>query len=265
MSIEPDFALTAREFDFVWAHLELGDMPYPIDVPGNGATQSERARLRAETFDGLRDKGFLRDERLDPDLAGLLRVLAAPTVSIDTVGYGAGPIRGLAASDGGQAALAAVSDETVAFAAIRPTSLATSIVALLPPGDAGSGIAISLPRQALRRAVDGGSDDEADDPFDTGDERDILMANGVSDEDATSLIELADRRVRGGQFGVTTVSRPTRLRPGTPTRATTMITWFDTGDGRYLMVHDGAWVSLAPADAGRIAHRIDELLRTSGK
>jgi hypothetical protein len=29
------------------------------------------------------------------------------------------------------------------------------------------------------------------------------------------------------------------------------------------MVHDGAWISLAPADAGRIAHRINELLRTA--
>jgi hypothetical protein len=42
-----------------------------------------------------------------------------------------------------------------------------------------------------------------------------------------------------------------------------MITWFDTSTGRYLMVHDGAWLSIAPAGADRIARRIDELLRAA--
>jgi hypothetical protein len=259
MSIKTDFVLSTREFDFVWSHLELGRMPYPVDVPSIGATMKERATLRAETFDGLRDKGLLRGERLDPDLADLLRVLAAPSVSVDTVGFGDGPIRGLAASDGSKATLVALYGDTLSFASIRPTALATSIVEVLPPGDAGSRPAISLPHQALQKAVDG----DDDDPFGDGTERDILISNGVSDEDATTLVELADRRIGGGQFGLTTVSRPTRTRPGARTRSKTMITWFDTGEGRYLMVHDGDWISLAPADAGRIAHRINELLRTA--
>src|SRR5206468_234754 len=105
--------------------------------------------------------------------------------------------------------------------------------------------------------------EDEDDPFGGGDERDILMASGMSDEDATTLIELAERRTRGGQFGVTTTGRSTRLSQGSRIRAKTMITWFDTGDGRYLTVHDGAWISLAPADDARIAHRIDELIRKS--
>lgn len=256
----PDFELTAREFDFVWSHLGLAEMPYPVDVPSNGATVEERARLRAETFESLRFKGILHDgERVTPGLVDLLRVLAEPVTSVDTVGYGEGPIRGLAASDGTTGALVSLVDGVLAFAAIRPTALATSIVEVLPPGQAGSGMAFRVPRQALHKAASG---EDEDDPFGGGDERDILMANGVNDEDATKLVELADRRVRGGQFGVTRTGRATRLRQGTRTRAKTMITWFDTGDGRYLMVQDGAWVSLAPADGTRIAHRIDELLRT---
>jgi hypothetical protein len=259
MTIKTDFALSTREFDFLWAHLGLGRMPYPVDVPSAGTTIQERARLREQTFEGLRDKGLLRDERLEPDLADLLRVLAAPTVSVDTVGFGDGPLRGLVASDGSRAALVALYGDTLSFAEIRPTALATSIVDVLPPGDAGSRPAISLPYQALQKAVNG----DDDDPFGDGDERDILISNGLSDEDATTLVELADRRVRGGQFGVTTLRPPTRTRPGARTRSKTMVTWFDTADGRYLMVHDGAWISLAPADAGRIAHRINELLRTA--
>jgi EspG family len=259
MTIKTDFVLSTREFDFVWAQLELGRMPYPVDVPSIGATMEERGRLRAETFDGLRDKGLLRGDRLDPDLSDLLKVLAAPSVSVDTVGYDEGPIRGLAASDGSQAALVALHGDALSFAAIRPTSLAASIVEVLPPGEAGSGPAISVPHQAMQKAVNG----DDDDPFGDGDERDILISNGVSEDHATKLIELADRRVRGGQFGITTVSKATRIRAGARTRSKTMITWFDTSDGRYLMVHDGTWLSLAPADAGRIAHRINELLRTT--
>jgi hypothetical protein len=255
----PDFELTAREFDFVWSHLDLPDMPYPVDVPSNGTTVEERDRLREETFHALREKGVLRDgDRVRREVADPLRVLAEPKVSVDTVGYGDGPIRGLVASDGSTAVLTSLVDGVLAFASVRPTALATSIVEVLPPGQAGSGVAFRVPQQALRKAASG---EDEDDPFGGGDERDILTANGVSDEDATTLIELADRRVRGGQFGVTTTGRATRLGAGTRTRAKTMITWFDTGEGRYLMVHDGAWLSLVPADGARIAHRIDELLR----
>ncbi|CAM4186583.1 ESX secretion-associated protein EspG [Kibdelosporangium persicum] len=248
----PDFVISARELDFLWEHLELGRMPYPIDVPSNGATMQERDRMRAETLDPLIDRGLLRGQ-----LPDLLRVLASPTMSVDTVGFADGPIRGLAASDGSQAVLATVYDDEVSIAAIRPTALARSIVELLPAGDPGTGNAISVPHQALQRAVDG----ESDDPFGDDDERGILVSNGVNEYDATALLELTERRIRGGQFGVNTTTRATRARAGASTRSKTMVTWFDTATGRYLVVHDGTWVSIAPAGADRIANRIDELLR----
>lgn len=249
-----DFSVSAREFDFLWEHLELGRMPYPIDVPSNGTTMSERDRMRTEALDALADRGLLRGR-----LPELLRVLAAPTVSVDTVGFADGPIRGLAASDGSQGVLATVEDDIVSFTAIRHTSLPRSIVDVLPVGEPGTGSAISVPHQAVQRAIDG----DDDDPFGDDDERSILVRNGVSEHDARELLELANRRVRGGQFGVTTASRATSTRASRRTRSKTMITWFDTGAGRYLMVHDGTWVSIAPAGADRIANRIDELLRAA--
>ena len=33
-------------------------------------------------------------------------------------------------------------------------------------------------------------------------------------------------------------------------------------DGRYLMVNENGWLSLAPTDNERIAHRIDSVLTT---
>lgn len=246
--------MSTREFDFLWEHLELGRMPYPIDVPSNGATMSERNRMRAEAIDALADRGLLRGR-----LPELLQVLAAPTVSVDTVGFADGPIRGLAAANGSQGVLATVDDDTVSVKEIRHTSLPWSIVDVLPAGEASTGNAISVPHQVVQRAIDG----DDDDPFGEDDEHSVLVRHGVSAQDATDLLELADRRVRGGQFGVTTASRATSTRPSRQTRSKTMITWFDTKAGRYLMVHDGAWVSIAPAGADRIANRIDELLRAA--
>ena len=62
--------------------------------------------------------------------------------------------------------------------------------------------------------------------------------------------ELASARVAGGQFGVTHA----RLRSGV------VINWFDTHQGRYLMVRADGWLSLAPAGNDRIATRINAAL-----
>jgi hypothetical protein len=65
--------------------------------------------------------------------------------------------------------------------------------------------------------------------------------------------------IRAGQFGITVrdqQGRSNRL-PG--------IGWFDTAAGRYMNVvrkaGDGeSWLTLTPADGGRIAHRLSEEL-----
>ena len=65
--------------------------------------------------------------------------------------------------------------------------------------------------------------------------------------------------VRAGQFGLTVRDprgRPRRL-PG--------IGWFDNSTGRYMNVMRNAgdgesWVTVTPADNGRISHRLSEEL-----
>ena len=42
--------------------------------------------------------------------------------------------------------------------------------------------------------------------------------------------------------------------------ATAHLLTFDTVQGRYLMVSENGWLSLAPTDNERIAHRIDTVL-----
>jgi hypothetical protein len=40
----------------------------------------------------------------------------------------------------------------------------------------------------------------------------------------------------------------------------TLVSWFDTAEGRYLMVLQDDWLSVAPADNARIEHRLAQVL-----
>ncbi|MEU7531771.1 ESX secretion-associated protein EspG [Saccharothrix sp. NPDC042600] len=251
--IEPEFLLTPVQLDVLWHDLDLGRLPYPLDVPSGGATESERAELKAKV---LAEYG-----EPSPKLTDLLRLLAEHTLSVDAVAHLDRPVRAVAASDGTRAVLAVIDSGKVGLLEIRPTALARSIVEVLPDGTAGPGTALSLRLETLTAAValqqeDG--DDEDDDPWggEELDDRAALQKAGLSREDAALVGELAVNRVAGGQFGVS-VGGGYR-----PTRAGTLITWFDTNQGRYLMVHEDGWLSLAPTDNDRIATRIDKVLTT---
>ncbi|WP_433265057.1 ESX secretion-associated protein EspG [Actinosynnema sp. CS-041913] len=252
--IEPDFLLTPRELDVLWHDQGLGRLPYPLDVPSPGTTGEERARLRAQV---LAEHG-----EPDPRLVDLLHVLADHDLSVDAVAHVDRPVRAVAASNGRRAVLAIIDSGKVGLLEIRPTALARSIVAVLPEGSAGPGTALSLRLEALNTAValqqEQHDDEENDDPWGSGglDEREALRKAGLSREDATVVSELATSRTAGGQFGVS-VGGGHRA-----TRAGVLITWFDTRQGRYLMVHENGWLSLAPSDNDRIATRIASVLST---
>jgi hypothetical protein len=263
----PDFVLTTHDFDLLWSDLGLARMPYPLDVPSVGATTAERERLTEDMYTRLAERGLAAANRIDGQLDELLRVLCHHEVSVDTVGYLGEPIRAVAVTDGRIGVLAMLAAQHISLGQIRPTALAGSIVDLLPAGMPGPGRALSLPYQALQAVanpVDTSHDDiDEDDPYGGGGDDDsneqlALIKAGVSAGDASALIELANNRVAGGQFGVSTQDGgPTRTR-----RAPTLVTWFDTPQGRYLMVREDSWLSLAPTDNERIARRVDSVLST---
>ena len=262
MQLRTGFVLSALEYDLIWSELELGPKRYPLEVPSHGHTMAERAALRAEALPAMVDGGLINDGKVNPDLADLLRLLDDPTTSIDLVGYSQRPMRAVAVAGPENAGLLATLDESgLAVQPIRDTALVSTIIAVLPPLPAGEGQSMSVPLEAMRKAaVEPDPEDFADDPFGSEAElspTDLLVRNGVSGSDAKALSDLADSRVGGGQFGVAVATRPGgRLR-----RAESMVTWFDTPRGRYLMFGEGAWVSLAPAGPDRIAWRIEESLR----
>ncbi|PRY46537.1 ESX secretion-associated protein EspG [Umezawaea tangerina] len=254
--IAPDFLLSPAEFDILWHELELGGRPpYPLDVPSIGTTMEERARLRLDVLEALGRRGLANDARLQD----MLRLLAEHEIAVDAVAHMERPVRAVVASDGGNAVLAVVDEDQIGLVEVRPTSLAKSIVGVLNDGQAGPGSALSLRLETLVHAVALHEDPpENDDPWgdEDLDEKQALQRAGVSGPDAAVISELAENRVAGGQFGV---SRRGGSRYNVQ-RAEVTINWFDTPQGRYLMVRENGWLSLSPTDNERIANRIDSVL-----
>lgn len=251
--IEPEFVLTPRELDVLWHDLGLGRLPYPLDVPNHGSTEEERKRLREEVLASYGEPA--------PRLVALLRLLGDHEVAVDAVAHVDRAVRAVAVSNGERGALAVIDSGSIGVLEIRPTALARSIVEVLPDGSAGPGSALSLRLEALKEAValqEEQPDDDEDDPWGSGelDEREALQKAGLSREDATAVSELAAGRIAGGQFGVSVGAGYRRARAGA------LITWFDTQQGRYLMVNENGWLSLAPTDNDRIATRIASVLST---
>jgi hypothetical protein len=240
-----DYVLSHREFDIVWSEHGFGQVPYPLQVASVGQTMAERDRIRADVHRALADRDLDRGGLVD-----VLTVLANHTVAIDSVGFAGGPLRALVVSDERTAVLAEVTGDQVLLAEIRPTSLTRSIVGLLAHNEPGPGRAVSVPAATVAAAA-ADDDEDNDDPF--ADDRDDLTAltrAGVSEKDAGVLVEMADSRVAGGQFGVSV--RGDRIPP--------LVTWFDTNKGRYLLINDDSWLSFAPADNDRIQQRLETVL-----
>src|SRR2546430_2335123 len=99
--------LSHLEYDLLWADLELGPQPYPLEVRSHGYTMDERDALGGRALRGLAEAGLI-DEAAQPGCGQapehlpaqreLLELLARPVVSVDALIVGEVPLRVLAAA-----------------------------------------------------------------------------------------------------------------------------------------------------------------------
>ncbi len=233
--------LTPVALDFVWESLDAGELPYPLAARSHGETMDHRRLLRNQTFEVLRDQHLMDARgRLSPEIEDWLMLLARGTHSVDAVLEGK---TALAAGDGHRALLATQTDDGLTLTKIDPTSVVSSVVALLPPCARGTEKSITIPAADLTAMAQG------------------RPAGGTA-ADRQVLKALSDQpKLRAGQLAVNT-----RTQMGTRRRSQ-VVSWFDTPSGRYLTYtkkgRDGTdWVTIAPADPATLRHHLGELLTT---
>lgn len=276
--MRPGFTLSELEYDLIWSDLGFAHdlMRYPVHVPSHGVTVAERDGLRADVYKSLQEREILRDGQLDPELIGLLTVLANPTLAVDLVGlaevplravaahgpvgHGAGGAHGTGGHGAGDGVLATIEAGELRLWPIKDGTLVPPLMDLLPENGPGPGRSVSVPLDTLRRVEAG--PDPSDEPLSPwGDDSELddveaLRRLGVAEADAGLVIKLADQRTHSGQFGVSVATRG----GGPMRRAESVVSWFDTPQGRYLLSSDGSWITITPAGSDRLATRINEVI-----
>ncbi|MGW5050560.1 ESX secretion-associated protein EspG [Actinokineospora sp. NPDC004072] len=232
--------------DFLWEALDAGELPYPLQVRSHGDTVDERTALRHRMHAELAARGLIdRYGRVEPHVEDWLGVLARPDVAIDALFLPQLPGKAVAvyaAAAGATGVVATQSGDDLHLRRVRADGLVAEVVALLPAAPRGAEASVSLPA----------------DEFAAIDPR-AVRGLAESDPRAAAARLVGQPNLRGGQFGVT-ARDPNGGRVRGP-----VLSWFDKPNGRYLTStsrgRDGReWVTVAPADAQTVRHRLGQLL-----
>jgi hypothetical protein len=253
VSLPSSVVLSALEFDVLWAGQRFPRRHVVLEVPSPGATHSERAKLEAQAWASLGERGLARGTRADSELSDQLAVLANPKQSVDVWVWTDREIRALAASAGNTALLAVVDGGQVWLIPARPTSYVPAAVSVAGECPAGGGRSVSVPLETLRVAEEQVG----------GDATAMITAlnrRGVALPDAQELAGMFANIEARGQFGAERTLRDGRIR-----RADRVIAFHDTDWGRYLYLvrSEGgraSWVTVTPANNARIVENVEELL-----
>ncbi|HEX2133449.1 MAG TPA: ESX secretion-associated protein EspG [Actinophytocola sp.] len=246
-------ALSALEFDVLWEHLRLGQLPLVVKVPSPGKTFEERARLEAQAWAGLEGRGLGRPVELHPEVEDLLTLLARPDREVDVRAYAGRNIRALAAAVGESAAVAELTDGWVTLRRASAAGLPGAALRSLTSEPAGPGQSITLRTTDFEAAASAGGGTQ--EGF-----HKALLAEGVRPDDAAALTEMIKDVVGMGNFGAAARDKLGRRR-----RAERVVSFFDTEDGRYVQIRrpapDGTlWTTISPADGRKLTHHVEELL-----
>jgi hypothetical protein len=245
--------LSTLEFDVLWEHLGLGEMPLVLMVPSPGRTRGERAVLVDRAWRSLADRGLGRPSGVDPEVDRLLRLLARPGQEIDgRLWIRLRSQRLLVGGSGADAVFATLADDQLSMRPAAASGLAREALSVLPTGPAGPGESVTLPSADLEAAAAHSATPEE---FERQ-----LVARGVRAQDAIALRTMVTKARRQGQFGASA-----RDRWGRRVRAQRVISFFDNPKGRYLQLRRTApsgetWSTISPADHRLLLGQLDELL-----
>jgi hypothetical protein len=245
--------LSELEFDVLWEHLRLAEMPLAIKVASPGKTHLEREVVTKTVWDSLADRGLIGGAHgVDQQLVDLLTRLDRADYELDARLWLDGGVRALIAAKGSGAVVARLADGQLTLRPVEVEALPRAALALLPELPAGPGYSITVPSAEL---------DAAAAEAETADELGwMLRDHGVSPEEADELAAMVGNVRRRGQFGAAA-----RDRWGRRHRPDRVVGFFDTPRGRYVQLRRAksggvAWSTIAPADDRRLGQHIADLL-----
>lgn len=250
------YTLSLPAVDVLAQTLDVNLRQFPFEIPYFGEYQADRKRIAEEVFLDLHRQGLISGGDIDPGLTRALRTLSEYVITVGVMGTvdTSRTIYARAAAAGETGVLAVKEGDTVRVELIRPTSLAVTLVGLLPDLESGPGQSVTI-------TLPGARDDT--DPVDimapvqysrTGDQLQVRLAESY----------LARPRTGTGLFTVSGRDR----RTGLETKGG-HVTWIDTDAGRYLAVvrppgEDGqVRGTFSPADAARLTQQLAELIEAA--
>lgn len=249
---EPIF-LSALEFDVLWEHLQLGQMPLVVKVPSLGKTFEERATLEEQAWSDLERRGLGRPVAVHPEIEHLMRLLSRPEREVDARAFVDRGIRLIVGAVGNQAAVAVLSDDGLSLRRASASGLAAAAVGLLPSRQAGPGQSVSLRSEDFEAAANGAGGTQ--EGFHAA-----LISRGVRSDDADALTKMINDVSGTGNFGAAV-----RDRLGRRQRAERVVSFFDTDAGRYVQIRrpssDGnLWTTISPADTRKLVQHVEQML-----
>jgi hypothetical protein len=245
--------LSELEFDVLWEHLRLAEMPLAIKVASPGKTHVERDDVTKTVWDSLAERGLVGGALgIDQGLVDLLGLLDGADYELDARLWLDGGVRALIAAKGPDAVLARLADGRLTLDPVDIAALPRAALSLLPELPAGPGRSITVPSAELDAAAA-----EAETAAELGW---ILRDHGLSPDEADELAAMVGNVRRRGQFGAAA-----RDRYGRRHRADRVVGFFDTPRGRYVQIRRAkrggvAWSTVAPADERRLGQHITDLL-----
>jgi len=248
---EEPITISALEFDVLWEYQGLDAMPLVLRVPSPGRTDHERATLVEQAWSSLDARGLGRQVDLDPRLSRLVSLLNRPDRELDVRAWVGSPIRGLAAASGDEAVLATLSGPSVTLRPADATGLPRFVLSVIPSAPAGPGRSLTLPTADFEAA--------AHDAAHRKGFEGALLARGIRPSDAEDLAAMIGDVVHQGQFG-----SAAKDRWGRRVRASRVISFFDTAEGRYLQLRRAdpdsePWTTISPADHRRMLQHLTAL------
>lgn len=253
-SSEDPVTISALEFDVLWEHCGLDEMPLVLKVPSPGRTDEERALFVREAWSSLESRGLGRPGDPDPRLVHLVSQLSRSDREIDGRLWIGSPLRLLAAATGDEAVLATLSGSSLTLRSADATGLPRFALSVLPPAPAGPGRSLTLPTADFEAAAQASRNRR--------ELESALLGRGVRPSDAAELASMIGDVVHQGQYGSATRDRWRRR-----IRAPRVVSFFDTPDGRYLQLRRAdpdtePWTTISPADPRRLLQHLTALHTT---